>query len=133
MTCGLAEEETRLVTSRAEGVHRPPAARVCVMGFYLADIREHRIYVARELRDILRKPRIRDRPQTACGRSCPWEPTALRIRAITVITHSRKALKRRRCQLNNFVGSSGKHGWHRGKRGCVFIGQFRTARTLRAD
>ena len=79
MTCGLAEEETRLVTSRSvASIARRRLAFVSWCS-YLAVIRERRIYDALELRDCFRKPRIRDRPQTACGRYCPWEPTALKV------------------------------------------------------
>src|SRR3954453_2559881 len=47
----LAEEETRLVYVLVHQTHRQPNRAA--------------------------KPRIRPRPQTACGRCRPWEPTAL--------------------------------------------------------
>src|SRR5688500_11229810 len=56
MACGLAEEETRLVTSRAAVERRGLA--LC-----------HRVFLP-EPRGRSQKPRIRIRPQTACGRTC---------------------------------------------------------------
>jgi hypothetical protein len=67
MTCGLAEEETRFYGPRA-GSNQPAAASLGV------------IYTCIGAPRGLVKPRIKDRPQTACGRSCPWEPTALDVR-----------------------------------------------------
>ena len=52
MACGLAEEETRLVTSRTSG-HPSPAgggSPVC-HGSKLARVDEHRMYVAHKVRD----------------------------------------------------------------------------------
>ncbi len=70
MTCGLAEEETRLVSSGAGATNHSPRARSCVMDFFLTfDC------------FVLVKPRTSYRPQTVCGRCCPWEPTALRVAA----------------------------------------------------
>ena len=85
MTCGLAEEETRLVTSRAKQLTRRRLV-MCHSFRVLTCICERRIYVALSSLDWIAEPRIRDRPQTACGRSCPWEPTALRVRVTTLIT-----------------------------------------------
>ncbi len=73
MACGLAEEETRLVAKRPGEfpwkTHTLPipnssggASLYSISSLWLTP-----------------KTRIRYRPQTACGRYRPWEPTALRV------------------------------------------------------
>src|SRR5688500_3195512 len=53
-----------------------PGVRATVVPSHTAPAR---VCVMRRSSATLVKPRTRYRPQTACGRTCPWEPTALRV------------------------------------------------------
>jgi hypothetical protein len=66
VSCSLAEEETRLV-AKCQTLSCVPLPRRRLNDFALFCY----IFILTE------KPRTACRPQTACGRHCPWEPTAL--------------------------------------------------------
>ncbi len=51
----------------------------------------------------LNTTRTRSRPQTVCGRPCPWEPTALRVTDGYFAARICLALKRSQCQRVFFI------------------------------